>query len=54
MKKLNKKELASVSGGGLTGTFINSLSKGITVILDLGRTLGSGIRRITSGNMCPF
>ena len=52
MKKLNKNELANISGGALTGTFINALTKGITVVLDLGRTLGSGIRRIISGRMC--
>ena len=52
MKKLTTEELHSISGGGISATLINSITKGINVFLDLGRTVGSGLRRIISGKMC--
>lgn len=51
---LSDKELLEVVGGSITSTFINSISKGITTIVDLGRSLGSAIRRIVSGSICPI
>ncbi len=54
--KLNKEELLNVVGGAvastLTATMINAIAKGITTIVDLGRNLGSAIRRISSGKIC--
>lgn len=54
MRELNKKELLNIEGGSISGTMINSITKGINTILDLGRSLGTAIRRIGSGNVCPL
>lgn len=51
---LNEEELSVLIGGGttLSGTFINSISKLITTLLDLGRTIGSSIRYAKSKTVC--
>jgi hypothetical protein len=52
---LEKEELLKVVGGiSITGTLINSLCRGINSILEVGRSLGSALRRIKGGNMCPI
>jgi len=53
MIKLNKNELMCVEGGiKITATLINSVAKGVNTILNLGRALGSSIRRIGSKKLC--
>lgn len=53
--KLNKYELKNIIGGGsISATLLNYIIKGFNSILDIGRYLGSGIRRITSNNMCDM
>lgn len=55
MRKLTKKEMLNLYGGGtITGAFLSSLIKGINTILELGRSLGSAIRRGTGGRMCSI
>lgn len=49
-----KEELIEITGGNITASFVNSITKGITTILDLGRTIGSAIRRITSKTICSI
>lgn len=51
---LNKKELLKINGGTITATLVNALARGITTIMDLGRSLGSAIRRIASKKICPL
>lgn len=52
---LEYNELIEVVGGGntLSGTLLNAMSKIINTVLDTGRSLGSAIRRIKTGNVCP-
>jgi len=52
--KLTKNQLIKIEGGGITGTLINSLVKGINSILDLGRSLGTAIRRIGRNKICKI
>ena len=53
MIELNKNELMCVEGGiKITATLINSVAKGVNTILNLGRALGSSIRRIGSKKLC--
>ncbi len=53
--KLSNKELKCVkAGAAISSTLINSLIKGINSFLDIGRYLGSSIRRMVSGNSCPL
>jgi len=55
MRKLTKEELLKLYGGGnITGAFLSSLIKGINIILELGRSLGSAIRRGTGGKLCSI
>lgn len=55
MRKLTKNEMLNLYGGGtITGAFLSSLIKGINTILELGRSLGSAIRRGTGGRMCSI
>lgn len=52
---LDKKELLNIVGGiSITSSLINSIYRGINSILELGRSLGSALRRIKGGNMCPI
>ncbi len=50
--ELTKKELLNIVGGGLTASMLNAFIRGVNTILDLGRSVGSGIRRISNGSLC--
>ena len=51
---LEKESLIKIEGGGLlSGTVLNALIKGVGTILDLGRSLGTALRRLKTGNVCP-
>lgn len=55
MKKLTKQQLANINGGvNISGTLINAIIKGINSFLDLGRSIGTAIRRVQTGNICKF
>jgi len=54
MKKLNKVEMLNVSGGAISASFINAIARGINTLLDLGRSLGTSIRRSISGKICSI
>lgn len=49
---LSNNELMMVTGGGLTTTMINALTKAMTTILKLGQTIGSVIRRAVTKSYC--
>lgn len=53
MRKLENQELIKINGG-IAATTINYISKLITTIFDIGRALGSSIRRIESDTICPL
>lgn len=52
MIQLQKTELLNINGGNLNGTVINAFARALNSLLDLGRSLGTAIRRIVSGNLC--
>ncbi len=56
MKEMKKDELMNIKGGGswISGTFISAIVKAGEAILDAGRSLGTAIRRIFTGNICEF
>ena len=55
MKYLDNDTLRQIEGGlDISGTLLNSFSKIIEVVLGVGRSLGSAIRRINDGNICPL
>lgn len=51
---LSKKELLEIDGGSISGTLLSSIIKGISSVFDLGKSLGSAIRRIIGKNICPL
>ena len=55
MVELNNNELMNIEGGaGLTASFLNAISRAISTIAELGRNLGSAIRRTVSGKTCSI
>lgn len=53
MQKLNRQQLANINGGiNISGTLINAVVKGINAFLDLGRSVGTAIRRVSTGRVC--
>lgn len=56
MKKVNKNEMVNISGGALniTVTFLTTLIRGVNSFMDVGRSLGTAIRRTTAGKYCPL
>ena len=43
-----------ICGGSITATFINAIVKGLSLLIELGKSLGSSFRRITSGQTCSI
>jgi hypothetical protein len=55
MISLTNEELMNIDGGaGFTATLLNALSRAITTVQGIGRSLGSAIRRIYSGSICSL
>ena len=51
---LKNEELALLKGGSfsLTASYINAISRGAEIILEIGRAIGSAIRRGFSKKYC--
>ena len=56
MKELNNKELMNIEGGAnwFSASFINATARAIETIMNVGRSLGSAIRRAVSGSVCSI
>lgn len=55
MRNIDKKELLNVEGGSaITSGLISTLVKGAGVFLEVGRSLGSSLRRIVSSRSCKL
>ena len=55
MKDLSVRELKNIKGGfSLTSTAIKYVGDLIEIIILAGRKLGSSLRRIGSGDICPL
>ena len=52
MQELTNKELNLVIGGAISGAILSSVIKGVSVVLELGRSFGSALRRIVTKNYC--
>ncbi len=50
--KLGEKDLVKITGGAITSTLLNSMARLITTVLELGRTVGTSIRRLYTKNYC--
>lgn len=50
---IDKEELLEIFGGAsISGTLINSFVRVINTVLDVGRSLGTAIRRVISSTLC--
>ncbi len=53
MRTLEDEELKSIQGGtDISASFITAIVRGVNAFLDIGRSLGTVIRRLASGNVC--
>ena len=51
----NEKNLCDIEGGlSVSGTLINAFTSGIKIVLEVGRSFGTSLRRIISGNLCSI
>ena len=49
---MSKQELLNIKAGNVTASYITALVRGINSLLDLGRSLGTAIRRAFTGLSC--
>ncbi len=51
---MSQEELINTTGGGfkISASMINAVCRGISVLYDLGRALGTAIRMSISGRKC--
>ena len=55
MEHLNRNQLLDIDGGfSLSGTIINAFTNGIKTILEVGRSLGTALRRTKEDKMCSL
>ena len=57
LKEIAEEKLETIKGGeaiSISGPIINAVVAVIKVLQDAGYSLGSGIRRISEGNICPL
>ena len=57
MKKVNDESLVEITGGPSTvinGSFVNAFVNVIKLLMDAGISVGSSIRRIAEGEVCPL
>jgi hypothetical protein len=54
MRELRIKETKNLYAGGISAAMIGYLLRGFNLFTDLGRYLGSSIRRIYDNNLCDY
>lgn len=54
MQELNNNELKCITGGAISGTLLNSIVKAFGMVIDLGRALGTALRRIGENKTCKL
>ena len=55
MKELNKNEMLEINGGSVVNSaLISALVKGASTFLEIGRSLGSSIRRLIANCKCDI
>ncbi len=51
---IEETELYNIVGGAINGNLLNYIVKGFSFIFDLGKSLGSAIRRYVDGAVCSY
>lgn len=56
LKKIDDNKLDNITGGAdtISGTVIRAFVEVIELFVDAGRGVGSAIRRVAEGNICPL
>ena len=56
MRQINLEKTKIIIGGGISfsGAVLNAVKGCITTVMEIGRAVGSAIRRIGSGNLCSL
>ncbi len=49
---MTEEELINITGGGLSASLLNALSRGVETIYNLGRAFGTAINMIIKGRRC--
>lgn len=52
MNRITNESLKDIQGGAISATLLTGIVRGVNTILDLGRSLGTIIRRIQTGRLC--
>ena len=52
MNTLNNSQLIQIVGGGFSAALLNSISRGVNTILELGRLFGTSVRMMVTGKRC--
>ena len=53
--KIEKEELLTIFGGvSLTSSLISSVYRAASTVFEIGKALGSSIRRMINGSLCPI
>jgi len=50
--RLQNKDLYELQGGSMSASLLNAIARAANTILELGRAVGSAIRRMYSRNYC--
>ncbi len=56
MEKIEENDLEEIIGGSdyISGSIINAFVNVIKLLVDAGSSIGSSIRRVAEGNVCPL
>lgn len=55
MKIIDDNKLCNIKGGAdISSTLVNAFTNVIKILFDSGHSVGSAIRRITEGELCPL
>jgi len=54
MIKIKDNDMKKIIGGNITASFLTSFARSVSTILEVGRTLGSSIRRLFGNNFCSM
>lgn len=50
---IEENELKRIVGGAISATMLSAIIRGLKLIIDFGRALGTAFRRICFKNVCP-
>lgn len=55
MKKVDKEVLKNIEGGTVSfnATYLNAIYKISSLVFEIGKEVGSSIRRVSSDKICP-